>query len=406
MSCVQCVICTELMSDECILSHLECGHVYHQPCLNRWIRSSTDSKTCPECRVAINSAPRRLYLHFTNQPDVAELRGEITQKNGLLEMTVATLEQQNAKKDRIIRLTLTQINRLVNSNIRFKRVVSELEQSSKLTTANTVQLTQQLRGQTEQRQVLSTVVESLREHEHSLNVKLRENKTTIAQMADTIRTLDKAQADRIIENYQLELNRNELSTQLDQFRTKFVEANIELQQMKSKNENLRNELKVQRTGKQELVEVNFQLREKLQKTEATLLAMTNANMTVKMLNDATEAKILIPQNGNSSIKPIITNTCNGKGEGKTKLHLMQETKLKHKFGEIITIPSSDKGASWAKSHLTHETRPRRKTGEIIGKQANNVKRPKLNDSHSNANHVNKIVMAKSPIGWSIVPKHE
>lgn len=68
MSSIQCVICTELMTDECILLYLGCGHVFHDACVRTWIQRS---RTCPECRrhiVVPRTGTHRLYLNFTDDP--------------------------------------------------------------------------------------------------------------------------------------------------------------------------------------------------------------------------------------------------------------------------------------------------------------------------------------------------
>lgn len=364
MSSVQCVICTELMSDDGILSHLECGHVYHQTCLNRWTRTS---RTCPECRIAITQSPRRLYLHFTNQPDLDETTKEISQKNGFLEKTIATLQEQKAKADHILRLSLAQITKLVNSNVRIKRALLESETCGKLSTAKVIQLTQQLKERTEQRQALSIVVESLRALDKKMSEKLKENRISIDQLKDTIRTMDKAQADRIIENCKLELEKGELYTRLDQFRTEFVRANNELQKLKSENENLKNELTAQEAGKPLILNLN----ENFEKTD-TLFVMENDNATTTTPNDATEAD-LWKLRTNTSHKPITMTVCNGQGEANTK-----------------------KG-------LVRQIAPKRKSGEIIGAE-NNSKQMRLMALNSQVSDVNKIVIVKSSGSWSVVPQ--
>lgn len=357
---MQCVICTELMSDDGILSYLECGHVYHQTCLDRWTRTM---QTCPECRIAITKAPRRLYLHFTDQPDLDEITKDISQKNGFLEKTIATLQEQKTKGDHILRLSLAQITKLVNSNVRIKRALLESETCGKLSTAKVIQLTRQLKEQTEQREALSIVVESLRAHGKTMNEKLKENRISIDQMKDTIRTMDKAQADRIIENCKLELEKGELYTRLDQFRTEFVRANNELQELKSENENLKNELTVQKAGKQSKLNVN----EKLEKTD-TLFVMENDNATTTTPNDATDAD-LWKLRADTSHKPITMTVYSGQGEASTKKGLV----------------------------------PKRKSGEIIGAE-NNTKYMRLMPQNSQDSDVNKIVIVKSSAGWSVVPQ--
>lgn len=353
------------MTDECILSYLECGHVFHQKCLNRWIPTA---KTCPECRIVCKTAPRRLYLHFTIQANFADLREEISQKNGLLEKTTTAM----AKKDETLRLCLLTMKQLACANARSKRVINEMKDSKVLLTEKNFQLMHKLKEQQERQQIMSADMKSLRAREDSLNEKLKVNRITIDQMTDTISTLEKTQADRIIENYQLELENAELSTRLDQFRAEFVLANNELQQAKSDNENLRNELTVHRAAKPQMNEMNFNLTTEPNKTDETLYVMRDENIAMRMPN-ATEAKILKLRNDYPSLKPT------------------------------ITVPSNEEDEAHAKMNSVREAMPKRKIGETIG-MADDSKRQKRMDSHSKANYVSKIVLEKSSVGWSIVPR--
>lgn len=355
------------MTDECTLSYLECGHVFHQKCLNRWIPTA---KTCPECRIVLRTAPHRLYLHFTVQPDFAELRQEISQKNGLLEKTITRMTE----KDETLRICLLAIKQLSSASIQSKRVISEMKASKLLLTAKTIQLMHKLKEQHEQQEILSEAVKSLSAREDSLNEKLRENRTTIDRMTDTISMLEKTQADRIIENYQLELEKTELSTRLDQFRAEFVRANNELQQAKSDNENLRNELTVHKAGKPEIVEMNFNLTTKLDKTEETLHVMRNENIAMRMPY-ATEAKISKLRNDYPSLIPT------------------------------IPVPSRGEAETHTRTNLSRAAMPKRKIGEIIG-IVSDAKRQKRMEPHSKAKYVSKIVMEKSSVGWSIVARSE
>lgn len=352
MSCtIQCVICTELMTEQCVVLFLECGHVYHQTCLNRWMRTS---RTCPDCRVSVKITPHRLFLHFTEQTDSVDVNDEILQKNDLLEMTITKLEQQNEKKDRAIRFTLMQIDRLVNNNNRFKRVISTLENGAKLSTEKTAQLTRQLMDQMQQRQSLTAVVQTLREQEIKLHEKLKESKATIDVKTDEIRILDQAQADQIIENHQLELEKAELSTRLDEFRAEFVKINTELQMTKSENENLKNELLVRPPAKPKTIESNSNLKSHMAKTEETLLAIQSDN-----LNDASEA-----------IKIIISND----GEYKVKM---------------------------PKNLSTTEASPKRRSDDDV--DYTYTKRTKVAEPSTADENIQKITIKKTPVGWSILP---
>lgn len=57
-----CVICTEIFLINSQISACPCGHVFHEECLFRWIRSS--QSTCPQCRAKVreSNVVKRLYL--------------------------------------------------------------------------------------------------------------------------------------------------------------------------------------------------------------------------------------------------------------------------------------------------------------------------------------------------------
>ena len=44
---LQCVICIEDFAEGQFLRHLPCGHYFHQPCLDLWLKNHTN---CPICR--------------------------------------------------------------------------------------------------------------------------------------------------------------------------------------------------------------------------------------------------------------------------------------------------------------------------------------------------------------------
>lgn len=95
MSSVECIICFELMTQECILMYLDCGHVFHQTCVNQWCRNAN---SCPECRVATTTAPHRLYLQFTENAELKTLRAQENSMNEKLQVSEATA---NSMKDTI-----------------------------------------------------------------------------------------------------------------------------------------------------------------------------------------------------------------------------------------------------------------------------------------------------------------
>lgn len=110
MSLIECVICTELLTDECILLHLECGHVFHDACVSRWIR---ESKTCPQCRVRVLHRPRRLYLQFAENTELASiqareitLRDKVRLNEGIINSLEDTIRTFEAERIQIPQLKL------------------------------------------------------------------------------------------------------------------------------------------------------------------------------------------------------------------------------------------------------------------------------------------------------------
>ncbi|KAH0534532.1 hypothetical protein KQX54_004898 [Cotesia glomerata] len=78
MNC-SCVICWVRLQATHNIIATDCGHIFHNKCLNEWIERSP---TCPECRKDVNSTQiRRLYINFTNddtiQDDPAVLQEQI-----------------------------------------------------------------------------------------------------------------------------------------------------------------------------------------------------------------------------------------------------------------------------------------------------------------------------------------
>jgi hypothetical protein len=59
---VVCVICTEQLLINSHISVCSCGHLFHEDCLFKWIR--TGQSTCPQCRCKLKEKEiiKRLYL--------------------------------------------------------------------------------------------------------------------------------------------------------------------------------------------------------------------------------------------------------------------------------------------------------------------------------------------------------
>lgn len=145
MSSIECGICIDLMTDKCILVHLKCGHVFHGQCINRWIQTK---KECPLCRSDAwsegPSEPRRLYLHFTENPELETLRARETVINEkvksyeavivALEMSITELnsdkaqlssELEQTRKD--LQNTTNALQAMIYENMMLKMIDDKIE---------------------------------------------------------------------------------------------------------------------------------------------------------------------------------------------------------------------------------------------------------------------------------------
>ena len=106
----ECVICMERFQSSEAISASECGHVFHQACIVRWLNESCGFSSignCPQCRSSINKV-RLTRLFFTdssvtstatvNQRDIDKLQARITLAN----KCIAELTADCRRKDRSI----------------------------------------------------------------------------------------------------------------------------------------------------------------------------------------------------------------------------------------------------------------------------------------------------------------
>lgn len=97
MSCIECVICSELMTAECVLVHLDCGHVFHEPCIDGWFQNS---RTCPSCcRGEMTS--HRLYLEFTANPHLTAMQEQVKLKEAEVESLKDTIRVDRIRMEEL-----------------------------------------------------------------------------------------------------------------------------------------------------------------------------------------------------------------------------------------------------------------------------------------------------------------
>jgi hypothetical protein len=64
---IVCVICTDLFLVNSQISACQCGHLFHEDCLSRWLKSGQQAN-CPQCRAKVKESTviKRLYLTEAN----------------------------------------------------------------------------------------------------------------------------------------------------------------------------------------------------------------------------------------------------------------------------------------------------------------------------------------------------
>jgi hypothetical protein len=70
------VICTELLVVNANISAIQCGHLFHEECLSKWLGSG--QKTCPQCRFTTSSKTivKKLYLTESLDQTISSTYGE------------------------------------------------------------------------------------------------------------------------------------------------------------------------------------------------------------------------------------------------------------------------------------------------------------------------------------------
>ena len=131
---VFCSICQEhvnFCNEE--ISVLNCGHLYHQSCLRRWLDTSS---TCPECRSAVarNNFVQKIYPSIAEGTYVA-YKGSSDKTKNILKVyedttknlqkmfteRIEDIEKENLKLKEDLEKFLTEKNLVDNKNVKLTR---------------------------------------------------------------------------------------------------------------------------------------------------------------------------------------------------------------------------------------------------------------------------------------------
>ena len=121
---VVCIICTELLVVNASISVCTCGHIFHESCLFRWIKSGAQNQTCPQCRAKQTEKTIIKRLYLTEQDMTASQAnsdlGQVSAENherllnrveeyrGLLEEQRATLTKKIKDLEQVSPLCLAE----------------------------------------------------------------------------------------------------------------------------------------------------------------------------------------------------------------------------------------------------------------------------------------------------------
>ena len=105
---VHCPTCLELFAPEDDLRSPPCGHVFHQECIQKWLRNrrgSDDGPNCPQCRkpVALNSM-MKIYLAEADVDSQEDRDKDFEIKLDDLEKVQLTEAERNSLLDRVVEL--------------------------------------------------------------------------------------------------------------------------------------------------------------------------------------------------------------------------------------------------------------------------------------------------------------
>ena len=101
-----CLICTELFDGTQDVSAVQCGHTFHDKCLEEWLRQSL---TCPQCRERVDRRKviHKLYFNQAGDEEGQENGEAVSRLRNQLETVQASLKLKDKEKgDLLVEHTL------------------------------------------------------------------------------------------------------------------------------------------------------------------------------------------------------------------------------------------------------------------------------------------------------------
>lgn len=379
MSSVSCSICWDIVTATCIVSYLQCGHVYHHNCLEKWLDAS---RTCPECRNGVINA-KRIYLNLVPDPEVEALNLSLTKKTAEFQFLTTDNEIQQAMvqylTEELQKKLLEKDEELLQSSKRNEELISNASCMQLLNEKLRLELEMQ------EKQQANLTTEST-----YLKNQLAASQTKSIEITNSTIALKEYHREQVKQISDLHSEILNLTERLDQFRGLFVAANNKLQVQLQENEVLKNERNSLLSRNSQLIKKNYNMKLQVGKEfNAQQLPRTIR----KKYND-------LPRSAIGAFQPRFSN----KVQTKLKNHLKKNQKLlqhRRTNNDVnLNIKLVKSKLNWiCRSNQVDLLQPKLKNKSF---SQNYQRKRKLQHHQINDDENLKIKLVKSKLNWMCV----
>lgn len=290
---IVCSICYDFVSSECILSNLDCGHIYHANCLSQWIKTS---QTCPECRKKFTKPPSRVYPNF----DVNDETLQLTNNIGVLENENKKLNAILAEKTYEVMNVTNAFTSLDNLYTESVRTNNELTERLVLCHGSLNSACELLSSQRNESTILTSRITDLEKQlqfaegnaqmdKYFKTVAINEKDVVIGQLNDTQRQLCYAQNT-------IDRNVVQIETILCELNTMRTEKQMQMMRIKKMEQMIRE----RDTGRKGIEMENVQLKSKLKEIMSPKVGSISAVERKRNFADCSSVDLV-----NDNIKQVL-----------------------------------------------------------------------------------------------------